>query len=95
MDLIEIGLLVKQARKSRSVTQAELARKSGMSRTTLNTLENGQITELGTVRLMRLLDVLGLELKVQQAEVYRPTLDELYAMHAQQEPKRKAPRYRV
>lgn len=94
MDLIEIGSLVKEARKTRSLTQAELARQSGMSRTTLNALENGQLSELGVGRLIRLLNVIGLELRIGQAQVYRPTLDELYALKAQQEIKRKVERYR-
>lgn len=94
MNLIEIGALVKDARKSRNLTQAELASQSDLSRTTLNALENGQLSELGVGRLIRLLDALALELKVDQAQVYRPTLDELYAMQAQQQSKRKPERYR-
>ena len=84
MDLIEIGEAVKLKRKARDLTQAQLAKQSGISRTTINSLENGQLLELGVGRIIRLLEVLGLELKVEQAEVFRPSLDEIYAMNDQQ-----------
>ena len=59
------------------MTQAELSRKAGISRATLDALENGRTGEIGFSKLTRLLAALGLELKIQAASSRRPTLDEL------------------
>ena len=54
-----------------------LSRKTGVSRATLDALENGRAGELGFSKLTKLLAALGLELKLQAAGSHRPTLDEL------------------
>jgi len=47
------------------MTQASLARAAGVSRLTLNQLENGVFPDLGIKKVNTILDVLGLELQVQ------------------------------
>lgn len=74
--LFDIGQKIRHARKHRKLTQTELATRLGMSRTTIGQIENGTIREIGTRKLIRILEVLGLELRVRAAG-HPPTLDEL------------------
>lgn len=76
-DLISIGKQIAERRKGLKLTQAELSRKAGVSRATLDALENGRAGELGVTKLTKLLAALGLELRLQAASSQRPTLDEL------------------
>lgn len=59
------------------MNQSELARAAGVSRATLDALENGRIGELGYSKVSKILSALGLELKIQETGSRRPTLDEL------------------
>jgi transcriptional regulator with XRE-family HTH domain len=77
MDLVAIGQLVAERRKSLKLSQADLARQAGISRATLDALENGRAGELGFNKITKLLAAVGLELTVQTASSRRPTLDEL------------------
>ena len=77
MDLISIGDNIAQRRKALKLSQSDLSRKAGVSRATLDALENGRAGELGFSKLTKLLAALGLELKLQAAGSQRPTLDEL------------------
>ena len=77
LDLISIGSQIAGRRKTLRLSQHALARQAGVSRATLDALENGRAGELGFSRLTRLLAALGLELKLQPATSQRPTLDEL------------------
>jgi transcriptional regulator with XRE-family HTH domain len=77
LDLISLGDRIAERRKSLKLSQAELAGKAGVSRATLDALENGRAGELGYSRITRLLTALGLELTLQPASSQRLTLDEL------------------
>src|SRR5271156_6697739 len=77
IDLASLGAQIAEHRKKLKLSQTALARKAGISRATLDALENGRAGELGFARLTKLLAVLGLELKLQPASSQRPTLDEL------------------
>ncbi len=77
LNLISIGDRVAERRKTLKLSQAELARKAGLSRATLDALENGRAGELGFSKVTKLLAALGLELTLQAASSQRPTLDEL------------------
>lgn len=74
--LFEIGKNIRQARKSRKITQAEMAKALGMSRTTIGQIENGTVQEIGVRKLIRMLEFLGLEIRVRPAG-RPPTLEEL------------------
>lgn len=76
-DLFTIGSHVASRRRMLRLTQSELARKAGVSRATLDALENGRSGELGYSKVANILSALGLELKVQEANRQRPTLEEL------------------
>jgi transcriptional regulator with XRE-family HTH domain len=77
LDIISIGGQIAERRKKLRLSQAVLARNAGISRATLDALENGRTGEVGFSKLVRLLSALGLELKLQTASSPRPTLDEL------------------
>lgn len=77
LDLISVGHQIAERRKTLKLSQAALARKAGVSRATLDALENGRAGEVGFSKLSKLLAALGLEMKLQAAGSHRPTLDEL------------------
>ena len=77
LDLVSVGNQIADRRKTLKLSQAMLSRKAGVSRATLDALENGRAGELGFSKLTKLLAALGLELKLQAAGSNRPTLDEL------------------
>ena len=78
VDLSYLGGQIAERRKALKLSQAALARKAGVSRATLDALENGRAGELGFSKIARLLAALGLELKLAAAVgSQRPTLDEL------------------
>lgn len=62
MNLADMGLLVQARREALGLSQARLARLSGLSRATINQLENGTLVDLGTHRLLGLLHLLGMDL---------------------------------
>ena len=68
MRLQELGYEIRKARLARDLTQAQLAEASGLSRTTLNQLENGVFPDLGVKKVQAILDRLGLDLSVEQAQ---------------------------
>ena len=75
--LASIGDRLAEQRKRLGLTQAGLARKAGVSRATLDALENGRSGEIGFSTVSKLLAAVGLELVLQPAASIRPTLDEL------------------
>ena len=64
-------------RKSLGFSQAALAKKARIGRSTLDALENARLGELGYSKITNILSALGLELKLQEARSSRPTLEEL------------------
>ncbi|HEX4230363.1 MAG TPA: helix-turn-helix domain-containing protein [Bryobacteraceae bacterium] len=77
LDLIAIGHHIAERRKTLRLSQAALSRQAGVSRATLDALENGRTGELGFSKITKLLAALGLELTLRAASSQRPTLDEL------------------
>jgi transcriptional regulator with XRE-family HTH domain len=74
--LFEIGAHIRKERKKRKMTQATLANMLGMSRTTIGQIENGTVQDVGIRKLIRILEVLDLEIRIRKAGI-PPTLDEL------------------
>jgi transcriptional regulator with XRE-family HTH domain len=68
---------VAHRRKAMGLSQTVLAKKARISRATLDALENGRLGELGYTKVVNILTALGLELKVHEANMRRPTLEEL------------------
>lgn len=79
LSLSEIGLKVAAARRARNLSQTELAKIAGVSRATIDALENARVGELGFAKLTRILAVVGLDFALREDNQQRPTLDELRA----------------
>jgi transcriptional regulator with XRE-family HTH domain len=62
MNLADIGHLVHTRRTALGLSQARLAALSGLSRVTINQLENGALVDLGIAKLISLLDLVGINL---------------------------------
>ncbi|MES2536305.1 MAG: helix-turn-helix transcriptional regulator [Pseudomonadota bacterium] len=76
MELEKIGLLIRDARRARKLSQEDLGRPLGMSRATISGIETGRINEVGVRKLMAVCASLGLELLAAPRRKY-PTLQEL------------------
>lgn len=74
--LFELGQEIRKVRKLRKITQQQMGHDLGMSRATISQLEAGIVQEIGIRKVIRILDYLGLELRVRKAGI-PPTLDEL------------------
>jgi len=74
--LFEIGEEIKKERKRQKLSQSKIAQDLGMSRVTIGQIESGTVREVGVRKLIKVLEYLGLELKVRPAGI-PPTLDEL------------------
>jgi transcriptional regulator with XRE-family HTH domain len=77
MELIDLGVLIKKTRRAQKLSQGELVQRSKVSRARLDALENGRISDIGFKNLMRVMNVLGLDLRVTQLNDSRPTLEDL------------------
>lgn len=67
MRLQELGYNIRKARRARAMTQAQLAAAAGLSRTTLNQLENGMFPDIGVKKAQTILGNVGLNLQVRPA----------------------------
>jgi transcriptional regulator with XRE-family HTH domain len=73
MKLEEIGHEIRRSRLARGLTQAQLAAAAGVTRTTVNQLENGLLKDLGIRKVEALLEHLELRLLVDQATQPHPS----------------------
>jgi transcriptional regulator with XRE-family HTH domain len=73
--LEEIGNEIRRFRRTRGLTQLQLATAAHVTRTTLNQLENGLLKELGIRKVQTILDQVGLVLKVADASVEPKSTD--------------------
>ena len=62
MKVVDVGALVRVYRKASGMSQKDLAAMVGISRATLNYLESGRDLDIGAMRLLALLEVLGVPL---------------------------------
>ena len=72
-----IRTAVRTRRKALGLKQEDLARIAQVSLPTLKMLEQGHAREVGFQKISRILAALGLELRLQEGNLGRPTLDEL------------------
>jgi len=77
LQLFSLGEAIAKKRKALGWSQTVLAKKAGVARSTLEALENARLGELGYSKVTNILTALGLELKLQEATVHRPTFDDL------------------
>jgi HTH-type transcriptional regulator/antitoxin HipB len=74
--LAELGEAVSARRKALGLNQSDVALRSGITRESLVRFERGQVSELGSRKLLAVLAVLGLEMAFTEVGV-SGTLDEL------------------
>lgn len=79
IDMDHIAQAVRKGRKQKRLSQTDLAHLAGVSRPLLTNLETGKLAELGVTKLLRILNVLGLDLRITELNFNRPTLEELQA----------------
>ena len=83
MNFIDAGILIRESRRRLGLTQAELAKRLGMSRATISRIESGTIEELGIRKFSQVADRLGLEISVRPKNA-RLTLHEAYARNREE-----------
>lgn len=76
MDLPTLGKTIAALRHQQKVSQQVMADHLGLSRATINALENGRSGDVGVRKIMKILDYLGHELVVREKSPF-PTLEEL------------------
>jgi DNA-binding XRE family transcriptional regulator len=76
-DLTDLGVLVKEARRERRMTQAELAAMVGLARQTVVAFEAGCTPEISFSAVVRLMSAVGLDLRAGAYREARRTLDDL------------------
>src|SRR5882762_9357561 len=69
--LQELGTTVRDRRSEMGLTQARLAKLSGLSRATVNQLENGAVEDLSFNRASKLLNAIGLTINVSESHPRR------------------------
>lgn len=74
MQLREVGMHVHDKRKSLGISQAQLAKLAGLSRTTVNQLESGALDDLGFSKLTQLMSILGLTFDAKTRHKKSPAL---------------------
>lgn len=78
MDLAELGLALRTARIERRLTQQQLAALTGISVPLISKFECGMLPDVGLLRLLALLNCVGLELQARPRN-HRRTLDDVAA----------------
>ena len=84
--LDDLAKAVAERRKGLGLTQQELARRAGVSRLLVARLETGRLPEIGTKKLIRILNAAGLDLRVTSLNQRRPTLEDLLAEERDEKP---------
>lgn len=82
MDLESLGQEIRRQRNAVGLTQEQLAARALVSRPTIARLETGRATDLGYRSILRILNALGLDLRVSTLNRGRPTLEDLEAEQA-------------
>lgn len=76
MDFQTLGHDISRFRQQQGVSQQQMADHLGISRATINALENSRSGDIGIRKVMKILDYLGKELTVRDKSPF-PTLEEL------------------
>jgi HTH-type transcriptional regulator/antitoxin HipB len=79
-NLTELGRAVARLRVERGITQIDLAAQAHLAKSSLSRFEAGSAGEFGTRKLLRLLEILGMEVRLVAAGAAESfTLDEALA----------------
>lgn len=75
--LLDVAAIVRQSRKQLGLTQRELAARANVARNRVEGLEAKRLPEIGFKTLLRILNAVGLDLRVVPLGRRRPTLEDL------------------
>lgn len=75
--LVEIGELIRNSRKEKKLSQAELGQRCGVARSTIDAIEHARVPEAGLMLILRLMNALELDLIPGPYNAGRPTLEQL------------------
>jgi len=70
MEFYNIATRIKEIRKSKKLTQTEVAKKVGITRQTLAKLEKGEIGKVSLLAFIKILDVLEYELEIEEKKPF-------------------------
>lgn len=82
IDLDELGKSIRTRRTQLGLSREQLAEASGISRARIEALENARLGEIGVQNLGRVLNAVGLDLRVTELNRSRPTLEDLQRENA-------------
>jgi len=71
MDNIEIGKLIRKARKVKKITQEELAKRAGLSRATIINVEKGRFRSLSFASVLSVLRIVGYDISVEKFNPFK------------------------
>lgn len=77
MDIVDVGGLLRKARKEKRLTQSALAATAGLTRSRIDAIENGRAADVGIKYLLRAMNAVGLDLRVTALNENRPTFNDL------------------
>jgi Predicted transcriptional regulators len=84
MDLLDLGPAIRDARKDKGMTQVRLAELAGTVRSRIDALENGRQADMGVRTLLKVLNAVGLDLRLTTLNNRRPTLEDIEAENEQE-----------
>jgi len=76
MDYEEFGKKVALLRKSKNISQKEMAKDLNISRATISSLENAKTNDIGIKKVLQILDYLDNEIDFKEKSHF-PTLEDL------------------
>lgn len=79
LEIDDIAAALREQRKRLGLNQHELAEKAGVSRILIAKFETGRYREIGIGKLVRMLNAVGLDLRLTALNHQRPTLEDLMA----------------
>lgn len=85
IDLVELGIRVKEARRSKGLTQGQVAVMIGSSRSRVIAFENGYAPDMSVNTVIHMLNAVGLDFRLSTYNDGCPTLDDLQAEQAEED----------
>lgn len=76
MDYKDFGKKVSLLRKSKKISQKEMAEDLNISRATISSLENAKTNDIGIKKVLQILDYLDNEIDIKEKSPF-PTLEDL------------------
>lgn len=70
MEFYKIAQRIKEIRKSKKLTQQDIATQVGMTRQTFAKLEKGEIGKVSLLAFVKILDVLDYELEIEEKKPF-------------------------